>query len=154
MWRRQYNGYFTVEAALMIPLILILYLFIIYMAFFQYDRCLLTQEMYVLALRGSREIYGNYQTVYHKVRKEQEDQYIEKYVAMEFQQSDISVSKQKVTVQQKGGLKNPFWNTEGKFPEIWEVSAKRSSRRIRPAVVIRECRRAERAAEALKEKKQ
>lgn len=47
------NAYFTVEAALVLPIVIAALLFVIYMMLFQYDRCLLEQDMGAIALWGS-----------------------------------------------------------------------------------------------------
>ena len=50
---RERNAYFTVEAALVLPLVTGAILFVIYTMLFQYDRCLLEQDIGALALWGS-----------------------------------------------------------------------------------------------------
>lgn len=47
------NAYFTVEAALVLPIVIAALLFVIYMMLFQYDRCLLEQDMGAIALWGA-----------------------------------------------------------------------------------------------------
>lgn len=47
------KAYFTVEAALIMPLVLGCYLFVIGMMFFQYDRCVLEMNMARLAAWGA-----------------------------------------------------------------------------------------------------
>lgn len=47
------KGYLTVEASFLIPMVLWLYLLFMFAAFFLYDRCLLTQDAYLLSFRGS-----------------------------------------------------------------------------------------------------
>lgn len=47
------DAYFTVEAAFLIPVVLCLFALVIYLSFFMYDRCLLTQDSYQTALYGS-----------------------------------------------------------------------------------------------------
>ncbi len=48
------NGYFTVEASLVMPLVLFLYVLIILSGIFLYDRCVMSQDVYLIAFRGSR----------------------------------------------------------------------------------------------------
>ena len=50
---RDRNAYFTVEAALVLPVVIGAILFVIYMMLFQYDRCLLEQDIGGIALWGS-----------------------------------------------------------------------------------------------------
>ena len=48
------NAYFTVEAALVFSITISVILFVVYLLLFQYDRCLLEQDMGAMALWGSR----------------------------------------------------------------------------------------------------
>ena len=52
----KYEGFFSVEAALVLPTVLGVYLFLIVMLFLQYDRCLLEQDMASIMVKaGSYE---------------------------------------------------------------------------------------------------
>ena len=45
MQRKNYKAYFTVEAAVLYPIVLGVIVLMTYLLFFQYDRCLLEQDM-------------------------------------------------------------------------------------------------------------
>lgn len=47
-------GFLTIEASLLIPLILGIYLFLLFTSFYLYNECVLQQDIYVIGLRGSR----------------------------------------------------------------------------------------------------
>ena len=49
------EAYFTVEAALVVPIVLGIFVMIIYLSFYLYDRCVLAQDCYVLSYRQSIE---------------------------------------------------------------------------------------------------
>ena len=49
---RRVGGYFSVEAALVLPVVLGVYLFLITMLFVQYDRCLLEQDMASMLIKA------------------------------------------------------------------------------------------------------
>lgn len=51
---KNWNGYFTVEASLVMPLVIMIYLLIILCGFYLYNRCVISQDNYLLAFRGSR----------------------------------------------------------------------------------------------------
>lgn len=53
--RKKIRGYFSVEAALVLPVVLGVYLFLIVTLFIQYDRCLLEQDMASMLIKA-----GNY----------------------------------------------------------------------------------------------
>ncbi len=49
------DAYFTVEAALIVPIVLCIFVMIIYLSFYLYDRCVMSQDCYVLSYRQSIE---------------------------------------------------------------------------------------------------
>ena len=50
---RKWKGYFTVEASFVMPIVLFLYLLIILVALFLYCRCAISQDNFLLAMRGA-----------------------------------------------------------------------------------------------------
>ena len=55
---REAEAYFTVEAALLVPVVLCIFVMIIYLSFYLYDRCVMAQDCYVLSYRQSIEKGG------------------------------------------------------------------------------------------------
>lgn len=53
--RKCADGYFSVEAALVLPTVLGVYLFLIAILLLQYDRCLLEQDMASMLIKASNE---------------------------------------------------------------------------------------------------
>ena len=51
---KKLNAYMTVEAAYIMPLVLALHLLVLVSGFYVYDRCVVSQDLYLLAFRGSR----------------------------------------------------------------------------------------------------
>lgn len=51
---KSWNGYLTVEASLIMPLVILIYLLMILCGFYLYNRCVISQDNYLLAFRGSR----------------------------------------------------------------------------------------------------
>lgn len=72
--RKSLKGYMTVEASYVMPIVIFLYLLIIFCGFFLYNRCVMSQNNYLLALRGSRftNAGNNYGEVVYGDRKEKE----------------------------------------------------------------------------------
>ncbi len=50
------EGYFTLEATLLFPIIIVVYLGVFYMGFYQYDRCIAEQNLQSVILQGSRSM--------------------------------------------------------------------------------------------------
>lgn len=51
---KNWSGYLTVEASLVMPLVIMIYLLMILCGFYLYNRCVISQDNYLLAFRGSR----------------------------------------------------------------------------------------------------
>ena len=47
-----FDGYFSLEAAILVPLTFFLFVLVIHLAFYYYGRCLAVQDSYLIALRG------------------------------------------------------------------------------------------------------
>ncbi len=77
---KKLNGYFTVEASLVMPLVLFLYVLIIVSGIFLYDRCVMSQDMYLIAFRGSR--FSNSAPEYGEViyAKEKDEKFCRQYI--------------------------------------------------------------------------
>lgn len=76
---KKVNGYFTVEAVYLIPIILLLYFLVIVSGFYLYDRCVISQDCYLLAFRtghfsDSAENYG--EIIYADMPEEIDESYI------------------------------------------------------------------------------
>lgn len=52
---RRFKGYMTLEASLIIPMVLCVFALLIYFSYYLYGRCILSQDAYVLAFRASVE---------------------------------------------------------------------------------------------------
>ncbi len=75
-----FRGYLTVEASFVMPIVIWIYLLVILCGFYLYNRCVMSQNDYLLAFRGSRftdarENYG--EVIYGDAKeKEPDEQYI------------------------------------------------------------------------------
>lgn len=78
--KKMKEAYMTVEATLMVPFVMYLTVFVIYIGFYQYDRCLMRQDAYRIALAGS-SLYRTdntevYNRAFEKATQETADKYI------------------------------------------------------------------------------
>lgn len=55
---KKINGYFTIEASCIVPLVLFWYLLILLLALFFYSQSSISQDSYLLGMRASRFTYG------------------------------------------------------------------------------------------------
>lgn len=134
------RAYLTVEASLVVTLVIYVYVFIIFMAFFQYDRCLLTQDSYILAMRGSREKYADSNEIYGQLKRERFEMNTEKYLAFSWNETSIEVKESNIAVNQGGSVKTPIMANTFMLPEIWQINIAKESARISPVTLIRRYR--------------
>jgi hypothetical protein len=140
------NGYFTVEAALVLPVVLWIFLFLIYQMLFQYDRCLMEQDIGIVALRGSMMQQENKELLWFLQKEYREiNQY--QYVMFSNDEPHFIVTGGKLTVEGAGSLMaslpplihpaipSGFWKTESSF----------TNNRINPVLFIRTCQKASEA---------
>lgn len=132
------EGYFSLEAALVFPVVLWVILFVIYLLFFQYNRCLMEQDLGILALRGARMQAEDNTDRIQELRKMEEETDSKMYFAWEMGRSNLSAGKGKITVEQQGKIKVPFINPgEG----WWSAGVSYENHVISPVVYIRTYRR-------------
>lgn len=51
--KKKVRGYMTVEASFVITWTIFLFVFLIYLSFYSYDKCVLFQDAYAVCFRGS-----------------------------------------------------------------------------------------------------
>lgn len=145
------GGYLTVEASLIMPVVLYVCIFIIYTGFFMYDRCLMKQDAYRAALRGSSVYRNSNQKVYNTAYEAMSEFAGEQYIAAEWEYEMAVQSTVQVSV--KGSIRMPFRGiAELVGAEEWKIQEMAESKCISPVIFIRMCRGLEREAGQQREK--
>lgn len=139
------NAYFTVEAALVLPMALGAMLLGIYLFCYQYDRCLLEQDIGCLLIRGNAlisENAGDTQKAEEELKRQAAQIFQEKYAAWRFTAIDIGLDHNKLSCEGRGEMVFPapewnFWNRS----RYWEAGISRDSSRLSPVFYIRQYRK-------------
>lgn len=137
--RRTAKGYMTVEAAFLITWAVFLFVLLIYLSFYSYDKCVLFQDAYTVCFRGS-------------IQKE-EDQvvpYINAHMQQQFGRKYFGVGKVQGTVDKNGNTTSVTGECQVKVPirqfftmydrTGWKIKTKAKAQIINPTRVIRKCR--------------
>ncbi len=137
--RRTAKGYMTVEAAFLITWTIFLFVLLIYLSFYSYDKCVLFQDAYTVCFRGS-------------IQKE-EDQvvpYINAHMQQQFGSKYFGVGKVQGTVDRNGNTTSVTGECQVKVPirqvftmhdqAGWKIKTKAKAQIINPTKVIRKCR--------------
>lgn len=136
---KQKNGYFTVEAALVLPMAMAAIFFAVYILLLQYNRCLLEQDMGILAVWGSL-ISGEEEEIALELKNGAENIYWEKYLVWETTKFDVMIQNNECWATSSGRVEFPlpgwnFWNDEN----VWNVEAEWNCPRFHPVEFVRMC---------------
>lgn len=132
------DAYFTVEAALVLPLATGALIFTVFLFIFQYDRCLLDQDINMLAMYAGTATAENSEALETIIRRKASELFMDKYAAWTMKDLQIAVRGDRVTVRGGGSLTLPLpeWNFFRKENE-WGARTLRETLRISPADYIR-----------------
>lgn len=132
------NAYFTVEAALVLPLVMGALIFTVFLFIFQYDRCLLEQDINRLAICAGTAAAENSEELEAIIHKKASEIFMDKYAAWKMNELQITVKGDKVSVRGGGYLTLPLpeWNFFREENE-WGARTLRETLRISPADYIR-----------------
>ena len=136
------NAYFTVEAALIIPLALGILIFLIFIMFYQYDRCLLEQDIGMVAFWGTTVKAQDNQLLLEEMQNREANIYWEKYILFYPQDLKVSIGNGKVSVEKKGDISILF-NSLATVPDLkrWEIATSYNNRRLSPKFMLRSIRK-------------
>ena len=140
MQDKYYKAYFTVEAAVLYPVVLGVVLLMTYLLFFQYDRCLLEQDMGRAAVRSGSRWMQKKEELNRQLQEKDLFFDTEKYIAWESELPVWKLEKNQVTVEQTGRMPYPFSTITG-VPEYWSAKASFQVDRSSPVDVLRNYRR-------------
>lgn len=142
---KSYDAYFTVEAALVLPMVMSAVLMGVYLFCFQYDRCLLEQDMGSLIVWCSREALenaGETKELEQKIQTRTGEIYRDKYVAWELTAINVELEQNDISVSGAGQLTFPvpgwnLWNDSN----LWETDTRYECQRLSPVFYIRQFRK-------------
>lgn len=156
MFKKDYKrikGYLTVEASMIVPLVIFLIGFIFYLTFYLYNRCVVSQDTYILAFRGSTCSYScgkSPSEIKQSVVEKSGKQFGEKYVAIQTFVSTVEADKKKIIVEASGTMNADF--SRWLLPQRnWRFAAKGQAERICPTACVRKVRLAKRVTDNLNE---
>lgn len=134
------NAYLAVEAALMLPVVFGMILFIVCMLLFQYDRCLMEQDLGAMALWGCSVEAQDGETLEEMTKERMRAMYKDKYAAWHFTELESRLEKNRFTVGGKAKLALSVPGLEFWGRKVWSSQAVYEYRRLSPVAFIRLCR--------------
>lgn len=139
---RKENAYFTVEAALVLPLVMGALLLTIFLFVFQYDRCLMEQDAGLLVLYAATLEAENGEEATMLLNGRASELYWDKYVAWEMEKLQINREKNEVRIEGEGKLTFPVpgWNFFN-GNNVWRAKVLHRAVQFSPVDFIRMYRR-------------
>ncbi len=137
------DAYMTVEAAFVMPMVLCLFVMLIYTAFYLYDRCVFRQDAYILCFRESiRREQGAPKVNPDRIRQEETGQFGGKYFAVRSFESSVQAEGKKAVYQGKARVLPTSFGGYFLMPKsIWTINFQGSARKTDPPWAIRSYRR-------------
>lgn len=137
---KKLRGYFSIEASVILPMVLFLYLMIILAALFMYCRCAISQDAFLLSMRAGRFTLG--ENEYGEVIYGEEK--VEKWAADDYVQERLMMQKNRYPFYpHTGGICET--DTESVNVRIWnkgyEELLNKQTQKINPVMLIREGRK-------------
>lgn len=129
------EGYFTLEASLLFPFLMILVLILIYIGFFQYDVCLMNQENHYMVLRAS-ELHGYPTKDIERQIRIWEQGKKDRYVCFSCEGREIDIDTFSMKLKQKGKL-NKRMLFKGFEERLWESVNEIDTNRTYPEKTLR-----------------
>lgn len=141
MYKKEKNAYFTVEASMLIPLILGGIIFVIYLGIYLYNVCTLKQSSYMAALRGSQMKNVSNEDI-KSYTQQQLNQLLEQQIlATEKLETRIHVTGNKVKIYISTNITMPFAGFISKAVDFWEIENEAEANRLNPVEIIRNVRK-------------
>lgn len=137
--RTKEKAYFTVEAALIFPIVILCIIIMIFMAFYSYDRCVAEQSAYEAALCGAGGCIKDAQEAYSNAQLAAGELIEERLFALKDFTYEVSVTADKVTVAYHCKINMPFptWLEKLADGSDFSINASGEAERIRQAQEIR-----------------
>ncbi len=104
---RRFKGYMTLEASLIVPMVICVFALLIYFSFYLYGRCMLSQDTYILAFRASSDRSAQWKdNPIGYVSQKAPEKAGNKYFGSSFPCFDAEVSGKEVKVHGKSEAKH------------------------------------------------
>lgn len=145
--KKDNRGMMTIEACILIPIIIMLSLLVIWLGFFLYDKTLLMECAGIAAVKGSQMAEADNETIAGTVVARAEELLAQKTVAMEIRDIKVSVDHGTVTVKITGVMQVPeaIFLMDIYQDDIWEIHVEQTAERLRSCSILRTIERVRKA---------
>lgn len=123
-FKKKIGAYMTLEAAFIIPWVVFILVWLIYLGYFEYNRCIVFQDNYMIASQASVKI--NTEEVVRSWMEEHVggDRWI-KYIGDKKHSASWELSTKKISVNSSISVAHPLFFHEGMIPDSnWNITDK------------------------------
>lgn len=139
---RGIKAYLTVEAALVLSVVSGVIVVIIYMMFFQYNRCLMEQDVGTLLLKGFTMQIEDKEALLQELCEQEKQLNHDKYIAWERQDIAWRIGYNKIEAEQSGWMLFPFTGWHGaELKGKWDAQITYENRYVSPIEFMRAYRK-------------
>ncbi|MCM1121120.1 MAG: hypothetical protein NC416_00915 [Eubacterium sp.] len=137
--KKKTGGYMTVEASFIITWTVFIFVFLIYLSFYSYDKCVLFQDAYAVCFRGS-------------IQKQEDNivPYISSHMKEQFGKKYFGTGEVHGSVDRRGNITNVTGECQVKVPirsvftrhddSGWRIRTRARAQIINPTHIIRKSR--------------
>lgn len=140
MFRKEKRGYMTIEATMIMPLIIVGIVFIIYVGFYLYDVSVIRQISYVAALRASRQTDFTSAQMEQYAKNQLKELIDKRLLAVETWRDEIKVNSRTVRISVSAAVQMPFSGFISEKLDLWRIESEAEVTRINPVKYIRTLR--------------
>lgn len=141
LWNMQADAFITIEYTLLLPVLLLLYTFLIYIGIYQYDQCILQTNMYLLGSKGAALYIETPEEKLQCLQEIEQHLYYDKYLLAEQLQTAYSVKGNRIQLNGSGKVFHPL-SVFGLGGTYWELHAKSEATAASGANILRLCKQA------------
>lgn len=137
--RKMKKGYMSVEASFIITWTVFIFVFLIFLSFYSYDKCVLFQDAYAVCFRGSIQ-----------KKEDMVVPYISAHIQEQFGKKYFGVGKVYGSVDRNGNTTSVIGECQVKVPihqlftmydkSGWKIRTQAKAQIINPTKAIRKCR--------------
>lgn len=137
--RKTAGGYMTIEASFIITWTVFLFVLLIYLSFYSYDKCVLFQDAYAVCFRGS--IQKKEEQVVPYINAHMKEQFGTKYFGVGKVQGSVDRDGNTTSVEGECQVMVPIRQLFTMYDKAgWRISTRARAQIINPTKVIRQCR--------------
>lgn len=146
--KKRVNGYMTLEAAMLMPLVWFVLFFAVFMGFFLYDRCIAEQDCKIILLQTSNMEEKDEAEIIRKIKERVNLADKKKLLFSNSVEQQFHVTDQKAVIKIKGTVPTVLNGLlkDGRF-SFFSYASEYETDRYDPVKFIRNCRRLKKYAE-------